>query len=89
MKARLFPALVALILAGCTSTGDAMKTWVGSSDSQLMASWGAPDLESRAGNGNRVLTYNGINGYGQIICRKTFVVNVQGTITSYSHNCPL
>ena len=66
-----------------------MKSWVGSSDAQVMAQWGAPALESRSANGSRVLTYNGRNGYGQIICRKTFTANAQGTITNYSHNCPL
>jgi hypothetical protein len=80
---------VTLIVVGCTSNDTIMKSWIGSTDYEVMASWGAPDLESQAGNGNRVLTWNGRNGYGQIICRRTFVVNAEHRITSGSHNCPL
>jgi hypothetical protein len=54
----------------------------------LMANWGAPDLESQGGGGARVLTYQGRNGYGQIVCRRSFTVNAEHRIVAASHNCP-
>ena len=77
-----------LVLAACASTSDAMKSWVGSTDAELMAQRGAPDRETTAAGGVRILTYNGRNGYGQIICQQTFTLR-DGRVAAWSHNCPL
>jgi hypothetical protein len=85
-----YVALVVLLsVVACESTSDQMKSWVGSSDTAVMAQWGAPDLESRGSDGSRVLTYNGKNGYGQTICRMTFTVDPSGKVSRWQHNCPM
>ena len=77
------------LVAACTSTSDSMKSWVGSSDTELMAKWGAPELESRSADGSKILTYYGRNGYGQVLCRQTFTVSPTGTVKAWTHNCPM
>lgn len=82
-------AVAALLgLAACESTSTIMKTWIGQPADSMMASWGAPDLESQAG-GTRILTYYGRNGTGRIVCRKTFSVDRSNKIVSVADNCPL
>ena len=80
MTKRFLLVLAALALASCAD----MKTWIGHSDVDLMAKNGAPDLQSTASDGSRILTYYYRNGYGQIVCRGTFRVKTNGTIVSYS-----
>lgn len=77
---------VALALASCASTTDIMNSWIGKSDADLMAKWGAPDLESGTSSG-KVLTYNSRNAYGQIVCRQNFVLDDRRRVVSTSHNC--
>ncbi len=83
----LAPFAALLTLAACQSIGDTQKTWVGSTDTALLASWGAPDLESSVPGRGRVMTYHVRNGYGQIQCRANFVVNTDHRVIDASNNC--
>lgn len=59
-------ALVALLVAGCaTQKGyeEILNTWINQPESDLVASWGAPDATYEAG-GDKFLTYsNSRSGY--------------------------
>jgi hypothetical protein len=74
----------ALLLGACADK--AAKSWIGSTDAALMASWGAPDRETRTSSG-RVLTWTGTNGYGAIVCSSTVVVNNEGIVTAGHSDC--
>jgi hypothetical protein len=82
---KVFIITIALTLAGCVGTGEAMKTWLGHDEAKVLASWGAPDKTAHA-SGKTFHTWDARNGYGQIICTKTFVID-SGIIKSYSTNC--
>lgn len=88
MKDIIKIAVLTSLLAGCTSTSDIMQTWIGSPESKLVSNWGAPDRSLKTDDGKEILTWNGRNGYGGIICQKTFVISKAGYIESYSNNCP-
>lgn len=79
--------ILAAFLAACTSTNEAMESWLGSASSEVMASWGAPDLSATAPNGKQILTWHGRNAAGEIICRQTFTVSKADKIEAFSHNC--
>ena len=70
---------------GCTAA--TMKTWLGSSGSKVLASWGAPDRTAKTADGRTIYTWNGRNAHGEIICTMTFVVSANDVIESYSTNC--
>lgn len=70
-------AAVALALSGCMSTEKYKKeinTWVGSRETALVASWGAPNGSYLAEDGSRILTYVDWNGAHSMKCETTFVV---------------
>ena len=81
---KMMGLIVFLALAGCAA--DAMKTWLNHPETELLASWGAPDKTARSG-GKTFHTWDGRNGYGQIICTKTFVIGTNKLIESYSTDC--
>lgn len=80
---------VATAVAACGGTSNSMKSWVGSSDAELVSQWGAPDRETSLSSGGRVLTWNGRNMEGTILCHKSFTVDAQHVVRAWSHNCPL
>ncbi len=73
-------------LVGCASAN--MKTWLGHSKNDLVTQWGAPDRSEKLDNGKQVLTWDGRNGYGQIICTQTFIIDSNGKVDGFSTNCP-
>jgi len=82
---KIMGVVALLALAGCTA--DVMKGWVGHSETELLASWGAPDKTAQSG-GKKFHTWDGRNGAGQIICTRTFVIDASGFVQSFSTNCP-
>lgn len=80
-------ALLALAACG-ESTSDKQKTWIGLSDTALLAHAGAPDLQAEAGNGGRVLTYYRKGPNGQVVCRQNYTTDSRKVIVAVSHNCP-
>jgi hypothetical protein len=83
--------LLALGLSACLmTTQDALNSWLGTTDAHLMASWGAPDRESTAGGGFRVLTYLEMkeDEDGQpSICRSTFTVDDNHLVVAATYYC--
>lgn len=83
--------LMAMGLGGCLmTTQDVMNSWVGTTDVHLMAIWGAPDLESTAGGGFRVLTYKEEKegAYDQrYVCRSSFTVGADHRIVAATYYC--
>lgn len=76
----------AVALAGLlvlTACGDP-KSWIGRTDTELMAKNGAPDRESRGSDGSKIMTYNVTNMYGRVFCTQTFTANSSGKIVRYS-----
>lgn len=90
-KARLLLGLMALGLGGCLSTAqDTLQSWLGTTDANLMASWGAPDRQATAGGGFRVLTYMRLANIGDgppLICRTTFTVNDDHRVVAATYYC--
>lgn len=84
--------VVTVLSAGCASPEqyrETLKTWVGTSEADLVAKWGAPDTSYRADDGTRLLTYSRVRKYdaeGVTLtgrCKTTFRVE-QGTVTGFS-----
>ena len=74
--------LAAILLAGGCATSN-MKSWMGSTESQLVSSWGPPQQVYTQG-GNRILTWENRWGeHGEITCRKSFTINSYGTIVNW------
>jgi len=89
MNPRHAAALALVFLASaCTTTSTVMKSWVGDSESKLLASWGAPDRTATLPDGGRVDTWVSTwsNNYGLQTCRKTFTVNSEGIVTQWSYS---
>jgi hypothetical protein len=86
MRVHIIPVLL-LLLSSCATTADAMRSWLGSSKNDLVESWGVPDRTEKLDNGKQVLTWDGRNGYGQIICIKSFTIGSSGKVERYSTNC--
>jgi len=80
-------AAILLLATACESNTSIMDSWIGGSDTALMADWGAHDFESWGGS-VRVLTYQGRNSFGRIICRRSFTVNAERVVVAASDNCP-
>lgn len=95
---RSVTALLLLGLAACATTEgyeNVLKSWVGSREIALVASWGAPHRVYEAGNGDRALTYYNERTVsvpldtGAVIpveysCETTFIV-VDGVVDSWSY----
>lgn len=83
-------AALALVIffSACTTTKSVMKSWVGQPESQLLASWGAPDRTAALPDGGKVDTWVTVwnNSYGLQTCRKTFTLDGDGTVTQWSYS---
>lgn len=84
--------LLALGLGGCEMAPQQVPNpWIGTTDAFLMASRGAPDRESTAGGGFRVLTYVDVLQLplsGQsLICRRNFTVDDGHRIVAATYYC--
>ena len=79
-----------LLLAGCASTGEAMRSWEGRSESELVSAWGAPAASIDTRDGQRVLTWETYWGqFGQRVCRKSFTVDPRGIVVRWAfEGCP-
>lgn len=76
-----------LLAAGCAQrTTAVMNPWIGKTDMQLMAAWGAPDLESTSGGEGRHLTWVHRTDDGHPICRRSFTV-VDHRVEAASSTC--
>lgn len=78
-------AFVLILLVSCTNTADIMNSWLGSDDTQLMSSWGAPTHVAEARSGGKIYTYrsqvfNSWSGAYQLRVR-SFTVDKDGIIT--------
>lgn len=87
-------ALTALFASTACTTAlqKNMQTWVGSTESQLLQAWGAPDRTQTLADGSKVDTWvdtwNSSSGQ-RYQCRKTFSVAPSGEVTKWSFTgCP-
>ena len=94
--------VAALMLAGCQGSpmgnlingernytlNDAMQSWVGSSESELVSSWGVPNGSYQNKDGTIVLTWQQYwetqLSYGY--CKKIFLVDPQGVIRKWKYD---
>lgn len=83
---KLIILIFSIYLAGCASA--VMKTWLGHDKNDLLAKWGVPDRSASLDNGKQILTWDNRNGYGQIVCRNTFIVDAYGRVEDFSTDCP-
>ena len=76
---------------GCMSYNSVLQSWVGKSESELIANWGEPDLTNTFANGEKISTWidQGKNQYGPYTCQKSMTINHKHTITKgTSRGCP-
>ncbi|MCA9472101.1 MAG: hypothetical protein MRJ96_01775 [Nitrospirales bacterium] len=84
-------ALLLIGAAGCKNNNSVLQTWVGKSESELIANWGNPDLRNTFANGEKIYTWidQGKNQYGPFTCQKSMTINHNHTITKgISRGCP-
>lgn len=81
---RLIPLIV--FLGGCTSSLDNQRTWLGSTDTELLSSLGAPDLSASDGRGGRVFTY--VTRWNHRECRSNFVISPAARVVAVNNDCP-
>ena len=73
------------LLNGCgPSLKQTMATWEGNTMSDVIMSWGGPDRSSEIAGGKKVHTYDLRNGYGDIVCKASFIEDTNGIVVSYS-----
>ena len=73
------------LLSGCgPGLKETLATWEGSTMSDAIMAWGAPDRSSEIGGGKKVHTYDLRNGYGDIVCKASFIEDTNGIVVSYS-----
>lgn len=81
----LMTLAAAMVLVGCESTLDVQRTWIGSTDTELLSSLGAPDLTASDGKGGRVFTY--VTRWNRRECRSNYSVE-KGRVVYVSNDCP-
>lgn len=84
--------VVLALLAGCATTGNyekILQSWIGSSEDNLVASWGAPVNTYTTDSGNKLLTFGGNRGaifYNNMVtpvnCTTTFTI-ANGIVTNW------
>ena len=84
---------VLAVSSACTSgLQKRMQSWVGSTESQLLQSWGAPDRTQALDDGSKIHTWvdTWFTQQGQPVqCRKTFTVDRRGQVVKWSYaGCP-
>jgi hypothetical protein len=83
---------LAPVLACATSRSDAMESWVGTNEAELLSSWGAPDKSVELHDGSRVHTWVTewtyyIGGRSrQATCRESFTVGAESLVERWSYN---
>ena len=86
-RTRLYGCAFSIVLSatGCTNSDFTLEGWTGHHRDELVHVWGAPDQEMKDGDGGYLLYSNDwADGYGRYNCRRTFVIDAQGTIQSWS-----
>ncbi len=63
--AALGAMILTLCVSGCTSPSKVMQSWVGSHQSDLIASWGPPNRTASDGKGGTILIYEQYVNLGQ------------------------
>lgn len=87
MFQRVILVAAILVLAGCGTTKKTMESWVGSKESVLVASWGAPTSAIDTRDGMRTLTWENYWGqYNQNVCRRSFTIDEQAIIRTWSYS---
>jgi len=76
------------LLTGCASGDAKVKTWIGSTESSVISSYGVPTRSIKTNDGKDIFTYDNMNGYGHVVCQYTFTASAKGVIESAQSNCP-
>lgn len=89
MKKVGYILILLLLFAGCrgASKDAIMDSWVGVDESQLLSTWGSPDLISNLDNGQKIYTWKHIfsSQYGVYEGRQTFTVDPTGKVSNWSY----
>lgn len=89
MRSVLAALAVFLSLSACAaSTGEDQKSWIGLTDTALIAHAGAPDAQADSANGMRTLTYFVKRKSGAVACKQNYTVDAKHIIRYVSNNCP-
>lgn len=81
---KIFSLFVIIGLIGCTSTADALNTWIGQDENTLISQWGIPSRTYELDNGVKLIEYKRLTGiYGQNHCTRTFTVRKDGKIIDW------
>jgi hypothetical protein len=83
---KLFKIIPIILLAGCASSSDIGKAWVGYPEEKLLTQWGAPSRTAKAGE-KTIHTWERRNGYGKITCQQTMVISPTGYVVDHSSDC--
>jgi len=77
----------AISLAACTTPSAVMRSWVGNDESELLASWGAPDSMMVLDDGRKIYTWIRIwsDNSGVHQGRQTFTIDPDGKVSNYSY----
>ena len=85
LVAQLFA--IAVLAASCVTTSNAMRSWVGKSESEILSEWGAPYSSRKLSDGRTVHTWRTIWGkQGNVrTCLQTFTISADGEIEKWSY----
>lgn len=81
--------IVSFHLIGCGATlQKKMQSWVGSDESQLLSSWGAPNSSLEAGDGKKIHTWITLWNYNGNVytCRQSFTIDTEGKVERWSYS---
>jgi hypothetical protein len=88
MKPSYAAAFALAVCLGACTTKSAMNSWIGRPESQLLASWGAPDKTASFPDGGKVDTWvtTWSDDFGMHTCRKNFTVSGGGTVVKSEYS---
>lgn len=81
------PILYILLLAGCLSQSENMRSWEGKHRDDLVQRWGPPNQETTLSKGGTSLVYiqTWADQYGAYTCRRVFNTDKEGIVRSWSY----
>jgi hypothetical protein len=88
IRASALLVAIAVSATSCITTSSYMKSWVGKSETELLANWGAPDSSRKLDDGRVIHTWRTIWGGRDKVhtCRQTFAISANGEVESSAYN---
>jgi hypothetical protein len=86
------------LLSACATPGDAMKSWIGHTQEDVIAKWGNPTYTTTDGSGGKILVYEKYVDWNQIqggstqpsyqMARRMLFVDPQGVVYRWRDDSP-